>query len=319
MTSERSEAFAPTQRPGDGGYRSIFFEKGAPHEKYFGWTILLADPGLKIMAQQRGPLRRGLILAQGVPAARIDETVRRLRLLDARTDLVLHDFDDPGCERRTLAGHSFRRAREDERILNKATFVSDLAYDDDALVKSMNRSARRDLHKAQEAGLRVEADDNPSPAILDDFVSNFERTAKERGLSSPGRSTLQRMFDGGNLTLFRVLAGNEVRAAITVYRAGDKAIETILVDNGKTQDGSGRILRFEIMREMRARGVRWYDFGGVASTDESDGIYRFKRGFGGVFVSLGSEYLRRPLFVRTLVHVMRRPWLRAAISSWQRR
>jgi lipid II:glycine glycyltransferase (peptidoglycan interpeptide bridge formation enzyme) len=124
------------------------------------------------------------------------------------------------------------------------------------------------------------------------------------------------MFDGGDLTLFRVLAGNVARASAAVYRANDKAIWIIGVDGGKAKDGAGRILQFEIMRRLRSQNVRWYDLGGVASTDEGDGIYKFKKGFGGAFVSLGAEYFRRPPLVRALVRIRRSA--RDAARLWRR-
>lgn len=306
MTLSQGDSFAKPSPHTAAEYSSIAFESGAPHQKYLGWVHLFDEPGLKVMAQWRGPVRRGLILAQGVAPAQIDETVRRLRLIDARTDLVLHDFDDPGHDERIVAGRPWRRARENERVLNKATFVFDLARDNDALTAAMSADCRRKLRKAREAGLRVEAEDHPAPDTLREFIANFEAMASERGLRSPGRAAIQRMFDGGDLTLFRALAGKEWRSAAIIYRAGDKAIFMIGVGGDKRNDGAGQLLHFEIMRELRSRGLRWYDFGGVASTDENDGIFRFKKGFGGRFVSLGSEYLRRPPLVQALVSIKRR-------------
>jgi Acetyltransferase (GNAT) domain len=303
MRAWQRDAFADGRRHTASEYRSIAFEPGAPHEKYLGWILLLDEPGIKVMAQPRGPVRRVLILAQGVSSAQIDETVRRLKILDARTDLLLHDFDDPGRDERIVAGHIWRRAREDERILNKATFVFDLARDDEALLKCMNSEHRRNLRKGFEAGLRIEICDHPTPEMLQELFSNFEKMARERGLYSLDRAATQRMFDGGDLTLYRVLAGSEMRATATVYRAGDKAYWMTGVDGGKKQDGAGRLLQFEIMRDLRTRGLRWYDFGGVASTDEDNGIFQFKKRFGGRFVSLGTEYLHRPPFLRALVNI----------------
>ena len=174
------------------------------------------------------------------------------------------------------------------------------------LTAAMNADCRRKLRKAREAGMRVEIEDHPAPNTVGEFVANFEEMARERGLRSPGRAAIQRMFDGGDLTLFRNLAGEQSRSTAAIYRAGDKAIFMIGVGGDKRNDGAGQLLHFEIMRDLRARGLRWYDFGGVASTEETDGIFRFKKGFGGRFVSLGSEYLYRPLFVRTLVNIKKR-------------
>jgi len=304
LTRGPGDALTERSCHGPGEYRSIAFESGAPLEKYHGWVPLLDELGLKIIAQRRGPVRRCLILAQGIPPPQIDEMVRRLKLLDARTDLLLHDFDDPGGAERIVAGHPLRRARDGERILNKATFVFDLTCDDEALIAAMSADCRRKLRKAREAGLRVEVADHPAPDMLREFFANFEAMASARGLRSPGRAVMRRMFEG-DLTLFRSLAGEETRSAATVYRAGDKAIFMIGVGGDKRNDGAGQLLHFEIMRDLRARGLRWYDFGGVPSTDKNNGIFRFKSGFGGRFVSFGSEYLRRPPLIRGLVEVKR--------------
>jgi hypothetical protein len=59
-----------------GEYRSIAFESGAPLEKYLGWVPLLDEPGLRTIVQWRGPVRRCLIVAQGVPPVQIDEMVQ---------------------------------------------------------------------------------------------------------------------------------------------------------------------------------------------------------------------------------------------------
>jgi hypothetical protein len=56
--------------------------------------------GQELSAKRRGPMR------WGVPAAQIDEMVQRLRLLEGPTDLLLHDFDDPG--RDELVGEAQR-------------------------------------------------------------------------------------------------------------------------------------------------------------------------------------------------------------------
>jgi hypothetical protein len=299
---------APT---GAHDYRSIAFEAAAPLEKYCGWAALHDEPGLRAIAQRRGPVRRCLVMAQGALVRRIDELIRRLRLYDRRTDLLLHDFDDPGRDERIVAGRSWRRAGDDERILHNATFVIDLARDDEALIQSMHSANRRDVRKAIKAGLRVEVLDHPEADVLRDFMTRFETMAEERRLRPLKQAVTQRMFDNGDLTLYRADDGSTVRAAVTVYRSGDKAHCMTSVDGGKRQDGAARLLYYEVMRDLRERGIRWLDFGGVASTDESDGIFRFKRGFGGRFVPLGAEYIHRPPLVSALVDVKRR------ISGWR--
>ena len=146
MTSS-SGAIAPSI--GGPGRRPIVFQAGGFYETCLGWTLLLDEPGLKVVARRIGPVKRCLIMAQGVASAQIDLAVRRLRLLDPRTDCVLHDFDNSELEERVVAGRPWRRLLDDERMLNKATFIVDLMRDDDAMLQAMHRTTRLNVRKAQ--------------------------------------------------------------------------------------------------------------------------------------------------------------------------
>ena len=85
--------------------RPIVFWGGAPREIT---RLGTASRRARTQESSRGGadrlVRRCLILARGVPSAQINDTVRHLHLLDARIDLLLHDFDDPGRNERILAG-----------------------------------------------------------------------------------------------------------------------------------------------------------------------------------------------------------------------
>jgi hypothetical protein len=68
--------------------------------------------------------------------------------------------------------------------------------------------------------------------------------------------------------------------------------------------GTGQLLQWEIMRFLKARGVRWYDLGGVRTADPNNGIFQFKGGFGGELVHWGEQLVYHPPILRTL-HVIR--------------
>ena len=292
---QQGDAGTPSAR-----YQSIFLEDGWAHQKYYGWRQIVSEPGLRVLTRARGPLRRALILAHGLNSDALDAAIRRARVIDARTDLILHDFDDAGQDMRKVAGRDWRRATAAERLLNIATFVIDLARDDDALLAAMSSDYRRKIRKAREAGVAITAEESPSAATIDTFLSRFHDMADERGLARLDRAAIENMFSRGDLTLFSATQGGEVLNMLTAYRAGDKAIFLHGVGGDKRNDGSGQYLHFEVMRQLRARGLRWYDLGGLASTDEANGIFRFKKGFGGELVRLGCEYVSRPPLVRAV-------------------
>ena len=58
--------------------------------------------------------------------------------------------------------------------------------------------------------------------------------------------------------------------------------------------GAGQLAHWETLRRLKASGARFYDLGLVASRDDADGIYRFKKALGGRFVDFGAEYQRVP-------------------------
>ncbi len=282
-------------------YTSIFLEDGWAHQKYYGWRVEANEPGFRVLTRARGPLRRALILARGLAPDALENAIVGARLLDARTDLVLHDFDDPGFASRMIAGREWRRAGAEARLLNIATFVVDLSKDDEALLAAMSSDYRRKIRKAREAGVTISAEGSPASGAIDTFLARFQDMASERGLAPLDRATVERMFAQRDLTLFSAVQGGESLNMLTVYKAGDKAIFLHGVGGDKRNDGSGQYLHFEVMRHLRSEGVRWYDLGGLASTDEANGIYRFKKGFGGDLARLGCEYVLRPPLVRALV------------------
>ena len=70
------------------------------------------------------------------------------------------------------------------------------------------------------------------------------------------------------------------------------------------ETGTGQLLQWEIMRFLKAQGVRWYDLGGVRTADPTNGIFLFKRGFGGELVHWGEQLVYQPPIHRAL-HVIR--------------
>lgn len=57
----------------------------------------------------------------------------------------------------------------------------------------------------------------------------------------------------------------------------------------------GQYLHYEIIKELQNEGFSTYDLGGVVGkevkeNDPSYGVYKFKKGFGGEFVTLTKNY-----------------------------
>ena len=60
------------------------------------------------------------------------------------------------------------------------------------------------------------------------------------------------------------------------------------------ESGTGQLLQWEIMRFLKARGVRWYDLGGVRAADPTNGIFLFKGGLAAsLFIGVNSSSTNR--------------------------
>lgn len=122
------------------------------------------------------------------------------------------------------------------------------------------------------------------------FARAFGAFANERDLNSAQLSLLRRMYAGGDAILFVARKDGEVTNYLHLYRSARAGIFMYGVNLTKENDGVGQFLHWEIMRRLKRDGLRWYDFGGVATLNPSDGIFNFKRKFGARLAPLGSEW-----------------------------
>jgi hypothetical protein len=98
------------------------------------------------------------------------------------------------------------------------------------------------------------------------------------------------MAAAGVLTLARCSSGGPATIVNLVYRAHDQGYLLFSAKCNNAPRGAGRLVHWEIARELKHRGYHFYDLGLVASRDPRDGVFLFKRSLGGTFVSSGAEF-----------------------------
>ena len=135
----------------------------------------LLEPGLKTILWGRGPLRRCLILAQGVPSPQIDDRVRRLHLLDARADLLRHDFRDPGRDERIVAGRPWRRASDCYTTPLSSSIWRATTSRFIQAMHSSNRSGLRKALRRSGPACMLKSSITLRRTCFQDFVSGFEK------------------------------------------------------------------------------------------------------------------------------------------------
>lgn len=259
--------------------------------------------GLSAAYVPRGPLLSGRpevdrqLVAATVNLARS----RRAAFLRFEPD-VLHDAPDGAVLDAAVAGQSFRRV---ERTLQPRSSIRlDLDRADEELLAGFSKGHRADIRRAEREGVRVRTGDSESDV---DVLHEMMRASQERkgfGIHSPGYyRALWHLFGGDGCLLLAEHAGEVVAASYTLAFAG----QAIYLAAGSTRVGldvrASHLLQWHGMRWARAAGARSYDLWGIpdargrlaldgdgadvgkleaeAARDPLDGVYRFKKGWGG--------------------------------------
>jgi hypothetical protein len=276
-------------------YVPIMLRSGWVLERYYGWSVACETPTWKLLRKNIGPVRKFLLLARDASEEEITETVGRYGVLGPLSLAVFNDFSSRSTEQnRTVAGVCLERVTTG-RWFGVGTFVIDLSEGIDVLWARIYPKERNECRRAQKLGINVEFITRPRVEDIDAFFVLYGRMARERGLESPRRDVLQRMFAGGNLLMVHCMdsRGRSLTANL-VYLHGDDGYYLYGARAHGIPGGAGRYAHWETIRNLKSAGFRWYDLGLVASRDSSDGIYWFKRSFGGAFVDYGSEYQHIP-------------------------
>lgn len=271
-------------------YRSIFLSPDWMYARYLGWNDRSTDPNFRILEQRRGPLRRTLVISDVENAAALERCWPGGASVTPLSELCFHDLRGSDDIAEYLTARGFRELGAKERLLNIATLAIDLSPDEEALFAALSSDTRRKVRKAENAGLRFVADAHSDEAHVAAFIAAFNAMAAERALQPLRADTIAAMIAGGHARLFAVIGDDGPQTFLLSYEADATGFFLSGAAVGRQNDGAGHLLQWGTIRALKAAGHGWYDMGGLASTDEANGIYRFKKGFGGILVPLGREF-----------------------------
>ena len=169
-----------------------------------------------------------------------------------------------------------------------STILIDLQRDPTLILADMQASVRSQIRRAEGEGFVWEPGVDPA-----EFAAFHTAFAREKGISgidpsqllSFGRSLLLTRVTGGGRTLAQhayVVDPDESRAR-NLYSASGRfeGLDSHLVGR------ANRWCHYKDMLSLRERGIRTYDFGGIAIGSRAapvSGINDFKMGFGGQVV-----------------------------------
>lgn len=268
----------------------MMLQPGWVLERYLGWSLRVARPGLKLLERRYGPLVKWLVLADGVSDGELESVARDHALRGARSCIVLNDFRATDDVPRTLGGCRLEPVR-DGRWFGVGTFVVDLTGSEEDLWRRVAERERGKCRAALRDGIVMTVTRKPDGAALDAFVHLHRAMADQREFDAASPEALQRMIADGCLLFAGCRDASGAYLVTNLVYLGDE--EAFFLYGARTAEGhagAGHLAHWETILALKREGYRRYDLGQVPSAQPDDGIYRFKRSFGGSFVAFGSEY-----------------------------
>jgi Acetyltransferase (GNAT) domain len=285
-------------------YRSIFMDRGWITERFQGWRSWHEGERVRALVKPGWPLTRHLILSYGT-LDEVDRLVQSHSPWAMGSRVTLKWFSQPWEHAPlhiSVGGRRMQLVDGSARTLNKYTFVFDLHGSEEQLWSGFNQATRRKCKGAERAQASLQTIQDPASPKVETFVQKLAAVSLERGLQMPDPAMLRNLLACGAAALHVATESGQDITMVMLYRAGDTVYYLYGVTLDEQSQGGGHWIHWECLRHYKELGLRWYDFGGVSSMSDDNGIYRFKRGFGGRAVDLGAEYC----WQGALVHVAQR-------------
>jgi lipid II:glycine glycyltransferase (peptidoglycan interpeptide bridge formation enzyme) len=165
------------------------------------------------------------------------------------------------------------------------------------LLQEMKPKTRYNIHLAEKKGVKIKVSTDISD--LDHFYQLSQQTASRQKISIHPESYYQTMFhslvDAGLLKLYLAEFQGKIIAANVIIFFHD----TVTYLHGGTDHQcrevmAPHLLQWQAILDAKIAGYKYYDFFGIAETDDPEhpwaGITRFKKGFGGFIKEYNGAY-----------------------------
>lgn len=167
-------------------------------------------------------------------------------------------------------------------------WLLDVTPSEETLLKNMRKTTRYLIKKAQADGVRVVMSDSPEHVLI--FNNLYEETARRQRFTAFSRDYLLKEFsafaqDHQIQVFLAEYNGEFVSGAMIVFYGNAAFYHQGASLNKYPKVAAPYLLQWEIIREVKRRGLEFYNFWGISSDDELNhpwaGLSLFKKGFGG--------------------------------------
>ncbi|KKB79930.1 hypothetical protein VW35_05515 [Devosia soli] len=282
VCQEQMHAFASIRWPGVRQEPLIFSRNGA----VVGGVLVMIQPlplGLgeiavvkwaPMLASSRQPDADALRLAMA-EALVADYAEKRRMMLSVLLHAAPGDINQGYLD---LRARGFKRG---STLLFPDRYLVKLRLSDEEQRKSFHQTWRRQLNKADKAGLefsRAEPDQIGAFKAL--YAAMTERKQFPDHSAYETIDALMTLDEPLRPELFFVRQGNETVAGALIFKAGERAVYLYGATNDKALPlRAGYFLHWQVIRWLRDHTrAQWYDLGG---TDGFQGLHQFKTGMVG--------------------------------------
>lgn len=175
------------------------------------------------------------------------------------------------------------------------TLISDISKPQEELWAVLTKTLRNEINRAkrEEVEIRTYRAGEVTDALLDDFDETYRKMYAEKGITG-------RKLDRGELKAYAendalLISVASIDGVPVVYHSyvfdstHSRFLQSCSVfrngDNAMRQSigRANKYLHWNDWMLLKEMGIREYDWGGIASYDEPNGIDRFKMEFGGMY------------------------------------
>lgn len=164
------------------------------------------------------------------------------------------------------------------------SLVLDITIPEEQILANMRKTTRYEIRRASKLGVTIEKTTDPKSLII--FFDLYNKTAKRQGFVE--HTSIQEEFSifaaqNKALHIIGKVNNRPIASAIILFE-GKEAI----YHHGASQISSvpaSYLVQWEAIVEAKRRGMKTYNFWGIAPTEDSHhpwyGLTQFKKGFGG--------------------------------------
>jgi lipid II:glycine glycyltransferase (peptidoglycan interpeptide bridge formation enzyme) len=219
--------------------------------------------------------------------------------------LLLHGSENNKIENNIKIKNKMKNIRVDHQY----TLISNLLCEEDKLWSLLNKNYRNEIKRAKKEGIVTKSFVGQQAinqsGLLDTFEGMYNKMFESKGMGNRlNRIYVEAALKANQMTLTCAYYNDQILVIHAYVNDSKNALllySTSLLweeDNkelGKKIGWSNKLLHWDDMNAFKKNGLYTYEWGGIQSCNDPNGIDKFKMGFGGSVVQYDNYIIARTL------------------------